>query len=398
MPVATVPGMELYVGLLREQVNVYPLGAVGDTPPTRTLNGPSTQLDGVGGVALDNDRYLYVGNAATSTITVYPPDASGDTPPVRVIQGDATRLGVPDGVALDSAGNLYVLNTGGVPQNRTITVYAPGANGNAAPIRVIGGIEVESGNLNGIAIDALDYLYVAEDLPGTISVYAPGAGGNPAPVRRITGPNTTLSTVSALDFDAAGYLYVANGNSVVVFDSGADGNATPVRIIAGNHTGISEDFALAVDPAGLVYVGNAQPTLVNGHVNVFAPGANGNVAPIRVITSFSAGVPVVGMAVDKPRTPPKHRHVPQIAELVAWLLGGVTVDGGGIAIVGGVPIPVGPWGPMTADNASRQDLVVSMAIERMATHLGDTDRAGAIRAASLELMKAKINEMMANLP
>ncbi len=390
--------MELYVGLLREQVNVYPLGAGGDGPPIRALHGPSTQLDGVAGIALDNDRNLYVGNAATSAITVYPPDADGDLAPIRVIRGDQTKLAIPDGVALDSARNLYVLNSGGVPANRTITVYPPGASGNVPPARVIAGIEVASGNLNGIAVDTNDYLYLLEDLPGTISVYAPGAVGYPNPVRRIAGPSTGLRSVSELDFDGDNNLYVANGNNVLVFDASADGDAAPMRVIGGPHTGLSEDFALAVDTNGLVYVGNAEPTLVHGHVNVFAAGASGNVAPIRVITSFEAGVPVVGMAVDKVRTPPVHRHFPHLPQLVGQLLGGVAVDGGGWVVVGGVPIPVGPWGPMTADNAARRDLMVATAIEQLATHIGDQSRGAAVRAASLELMKARINELIANLP
>jgi hypothetical protein len=217
-------------------------------------------------------------------------------------------------------------------------------------------------------------------------------------VRRISGSGTGLDTASALDFDGDNRLYVANGDGVLVFSADADGNQPPIRTIAGNKTGISEDFALAVEPDGLVYVGNAEPTLVHGHVNVFAAGANGNVPPIRVITSFAAGVPVVGMAVDKPRTPPVHRHYPRIPGLVAELLGGIAVDGGGWAIVGGVPVPIGPWGPMIRDNVARRDLVIAMAIEQLATHVGDLSRGGAIRAASLELMKAKINELIGNLP
>ena len=53
---------------------------------------------------------------------------------------------------------------------------------------------------------------------------------------------------------------------------------------------------------------------------------------------------------------------------------------------------------MTADNAARRDLMVATAIEQLATHIGDQSRGAAVRAASLELMKAKINELIANLP
>jgi hypothetical protein len=389
--------MQLYVGILRAQVSVYDLGATGSAPPARTLVGPDTGLDGVGGVALDNAGFLYVGNESPSTVTVYPPGADGDTAPARIIAGDQTRLGIPASTALDSTGQLYVLNSGGVPANRTVTVYAPGATGNAAPVATIGGIEVDQGNLNAIAVDLLDQLYVSEDLPGVISVYPPGAAGSAVPVRRINGPSTRLGTVSGMDFDADNNLYVANGDDVLVFGPAANGDTAPTRVISGVHTGISEGFNLAVQPDGTIYVGDFDAGLTNGRITVYAPGAHGDAAPIRTITGL-AGIPFGGMAIDKIRQRPRPSHFNRIPELVGILLGGVAVDGGGVVIVGGIPIPIGPWGPPTADSASRADLLIGMAIEQLGSHVADEQRASAIRASALELMKSKINQMIARLP
>ena len=49
--------------------------------------------------------------------------------------GASTGLNGPTGIALDAAGNLYVANTLG----NSITVYAPGASGDAAPVATISG-------------------------------------------------------------------------------------------------------------------------------------------------------------------------------------------------------------------------------------------------------------------
>src|SRR4051812_3491178 len=101
--------MELYAATRfngDESGNVYPLGTADNGKPARAIHGPSTQLNSPTGVALDNSRNLYVGNAVGASITVYAPDASGDAAPIRIINGDRTGLGTVRGVALDSTGFL----------------------------------------------------------------------------------------------------------------------------------------------------------------------------------------------------------------------------------------------------------------------------------------------------
>lgn len=302
--------MELYVGLLRDHVNVYDSTADGDAAPLRSIHGPSTKLDGVTDVVLDSVGNLYVGNAATSTITVYGPTADGDTAPLRVVAGNLTHLAVPGGLAIDSADNLYVLNTGGIPADRTITVYTPDAAGNAAPLRRLTGIQVDDGNLNGIAIDNFDFLYLSENVPPIIRVYAPGANGAVTPVRTIRGGQSGLAVPSDMAFDGANNLYVGNGIDVLIFAEDASGGAAPIRRIAGPSTGIVDDFDLAVDADGHVYVGNFPSDFSDGWVTVYPTEADGDVAPIQTIAGIETGlgIPSGGIAVPKVRA--QHKPIP----------------------------------------------------------------------------------------
>jgi len=262
----------------------------------------STMLDGVTDVVLDQAGNLYEGNAASSTVNVYASGASGDVAPIRTLAGPSTGLAVPQGVALDSAGSLYVLNTGGIPANRTITVYPPGADGDTPPLRTLTGIQVGSGNLNAIAVDRFDNLYLAEDVPAIISVFAPGANGAVTPIRTISGGSTGLDVASKMTFDPLNNLYVANGLSILIFAPAAAGDVAPMRTISGPSTGLSDCFDLAVDASGQVYAGNFPPDFSAGSITVYAAGATGDAPPIRTITGVDTGlgVPTGGIALDPP--------------------------------------------------------------------------------------------------
>ncbi len=85
--------------------------------------------------------------------------------------------------------------------------------------------------------------------------------------------------------DAAGTLFVANtvDNSVAVFAPGANGNVAPAYTISGALTDLSSPDDVVVGFSGGVYVSSV------GGVEVFAPGANGNVAPTQNITSTLGG-------------------------------------------------------------------------------------------------------------
>jgi hypothetical protein len=136
-------------------------------------------------------------------------------------------------------------------------------------------------------------------------------------------------------------------------------------------------------------------------VLVYAAEATGDAAPIRNINLSSAspgGLPYA-IAIDKPR--PVANISPslnQVLQLVATMTtAGVSVDGGGIVFVGGIPIPVGPWGELSPGMLARRDVLIGLAIEQFASAVRQPAGQSKIREAALELVLARVNELLTSI-
>jgi hypothetical protein len=110
--------------------------------------------------------------------------------------------------------------------------------------------------------------------------------------------------------DSNGQLYISDEyscNCVSVFSNTANGTATPLRLIQGDLTQIVDPSAIAVDHSGYLYVADAfgrfpfAPTSQGAQIEIFAPSATGNVAPVQVIVGTTAAplLPITGLAVDE---------------------------------------------------------------------------------------------------
>ncbi|MGA9275305.1 MAG: hypothetical protein WBV67_17640 [Candidatus Cybelea sp.] len=144
---------------------------------------------------------LYVANAIyrhhtdSPRITVYAPGGSGDVAPLQEIKGSKTGLDYPMAVALDGNGNIYVANYDG----NSVAVYAAGATGNVAPTATISGSNTGLYVPQGVAINPVNGdIYVSNEprtssYNGTITIYAPGSNGNVSPLGVIQGPAAVAS-------------------------------------------------------------------------------------------------------------------------------------------------------------------------------------------------------------
>jgi sugar lactone lactonase YvrE len=293
----------LYVGNGSNAITEYAPGASGNAAPLATIAGAATGLSFPSGLTVSASRQLYVGDAGNQTIAEYAPGASGNARPSATIAGASTAIDGPDALSLDAAGDLWVANY----YSSTVTEYAPEAKGDAAPLRTIAGPGTGLNRPLGLAIDAAGDIWVSNNAGGapaeTVTEYAHGAHGNAAPLATLGGPATGLVGLHKIAFDPLGDLYVAEGTvgppKVERFAPGAHGNAAPTGVIGGSLTGFVQPVGLTVDPAGELYVVDA--TAGAGAVDEFAFGAAGDVAPAVSVVGATTGLNFPsGLAVAPP--------------------------------------------------------------------------------------------------
>jgi hypothetical protein len=118
-------------------IQIFPTGA---TNPSHTLSGALTTLASGSpqGLATDPAGNLYVANVVSgvSSILVFEPSDTGNTPPLRDITGSNTLLGCVGGIALDNEGYLYVVSvpTCGSTASPTVLKFSTTGDGNIAPV------------------------------------------------------------------------------------------------------------------------------------------------------------------------------------------------------------------------------------------------------------------------
>ncbi len=189
------------------QVAVYRKLASGEDKPVRVLRGERTRLADAHGIAIDlKNRLLFVNNwgsfttegtvsggrSDSASINIYAMDAQGDTAPLRIIQGPKTQLNWPGTMALDpGTGDLYVANDNG----QSLLVFRGTDSGDVAPTRVIAGNKTGLSYPVGLTIDTKNKELWAVNLGNSsATVYPLDASGNVAPLRKIrSAPSNKVS-------------------------------------------------------------------------------------------------------------------------------------------------------------------------------------------------------------
>jgi hypothetical protein len=205
-----------------DRVLVFATGSDGDAAPARTIEGYRTDLRAPAAVAVGKSGKTYVLNAGSNScesITVYAPGAHGDAPPVAEITGDMTGLcgGQTAGrIAISAGGTIYVSR----PNADEVLAFAPGSDGNAAPAAILGGeVHAQLRSPSAVAVDLQGRVLVADTgvRVGTDSYVTRDAQGN-------------LSNQ---------YYYTAPVGPAVRLFSAAAGDEAPLAAIEGSAAGIA---------------------------------------------------------------------------------------------------------------------------------------------------------------
>jgi hypothetical protein len=159
------------------------------------------------------------------------------------------------------------------------------------------------GGPSSVTTDASGDIYVGSAADDSISVYPAGSTGD-APRRKVLGSDESFSYPYLMAVDSAGLLYVSDGAPcacVAVFANTAPSETEPLRLIKGDLTQINDPLAITIDDSGYLYVASRGlgQSRTEGQIEVFAPDATGNAAPVQVITGRE-GAPLVafGLTTD----------------------------------------------------------------------------------------------------
>jgi hypothetical protein len=314
-----------------------------------------------------NVEHLYVvGQFSPAAVFVYDIQPDGSvTGPSRTISGSNTTLNRPTSLAVDTLGQLYVVNYGTYPlQGDNVAVFAPGADGNVAPIQTL----LQGSQPFYVSKGALAFLLRSTtDSPDDVSVVLNYGTSNPisssglsdeippfvdewatsfasyiddadngflcattvvpedgglgwvgcftSPVLYVTNPvgptnaqivngraNTNYEfgggSPNGLAFLPNGQLMVAYGSSynqdtavktfVMPGDPATAISTQPILSITGSNTGLISPYSIAFDKNGNTFVCDAGDATDNGAIRIFAPKADGNVAPLHQITGLNA--------------------------------------------------------------------------------------------------------------
>jgi hypothetical protein len=128
-----------------QAILVFRGGAFGEEPPIRIIQGPRTQIvsatNGVDRVAIDPVNNEILVGSRLHRILVFAREANGDAEPIRVLGGPNSEIGTNPGIRVDPVNNLLlVVGQGG------IQVFDRTATGNARPRAVIGGAGAGGGS------------------------------------------------------------------------------------------------------------------------------------------------------------------------------------------------------------------------------------------------------------
>ena len=173
--------------------------------------------------------------AGPGAVTLYPPGASGDAHPEAVI---TKGIDGPQAMAVDSSGDLWVANSA----SSTVVEYDRAALATASPaptVTISGGAQQNIDAPYGLAFDGAGNLWVSNDAAGNFVEFAKAdlvKSGAPPPEVKLTQSNPA---VDGIVFDASGDLWFGDAGFIDELSKGQltkSGFVYPKLTIGGHGT------------------------------------------------------------------------------------------------------------------------------------------------------------------
>lgn len=263
-----------------------PVRVIRDTYPTYS----AIAIDNNSNEAFIQDENLFgikVFNRMDNT-----PSGASFTEPKRILGGRRTKLEFNCALYIDpQSGDVYSVANDTVD---TMVIFPRDAKGDVSPTREL---HTPHGTF-GIAVDEENQeLFLTVEHENSIVVYRKQAQGKEQPLRTIAGTGTRLEDPHGIAVDTRHqWIFVSNhGNaaqkgvagsgkfeppSITVYPLKADGNAAPIRVITGQQTQLNWPATLAMDQeSDELYVANDAAD----SILVFRVTDDGDVAPLREI-------------------------------------------------------------------------------------------------------------------
>jgi DNA-binding beta-propeller fold protein YncE len=242
------------------------------TAPIRTIAGGNTQIEFQSGIYIDPESGdIYATNNDTrNKMAVFAHGANGDVAPVRLLDTPHGAFGV----TIDNA-HAEMLIT--IQHDSAIVTYRKMADGKESPIRILQGTKTGIADPHGIAIDPRDDVVFVANYGSThdTSATIEKRTGVPSGGQDVGKTNWPLGREYAIP--GSGTM---SAPSIAVHKRTDSGNAAAVRIIQGPATQLDWPTGLAFDAERReLFVAND----AGSSVLVFDANARGNAAPKRVL-------------------------------------------------------------------------------------------------------------------
>lgn len=237
------------------QIAVFARSADGNAPRTRAIEGQDTLLGRtMHGIDYDEGRdEIVVPQQFGQAILIFKGASAGETPPVRVIRGSKTMLTALDRVAVDGVNHeIYV------PEGDRVLVFDMLADGNVAPKRVLGGPSTGFTGAGSVAVDSARNLIIVgaearradgRGLP-QLAFFERTAQGDASPLRVIGGPTSRLNDTGNIRIYSKGGLVFATQQSgyVAVWNLADNGDVPPRYTVGGPNGLLQKPRGLDLDP------------------------------------------------------------------------------------------------------------------------------------------------------